>query len=75
MFHDAFSVGRIIGPLAVSIAIGVGVALLGLALVGAVVLGVYVICLMHRRRTRKGKHEPLVAEEKGRKRDERKRKT
>ncbi len=49
-------------------------ALLGVELIVVVVLGVYLAVLAHRRRTRAGKHEPLVAEEKGRKRDEKERK-
>lgn len=63
--------------MAVNIAIGVGVALVVIALLVATVLCVYVVCLVYRRKTRAGKHEPLLAAEKGRKRDEkdRKRKT
>lgn len=63
--------------MAVFIAIGVGVALAAIALLVATVLCVYVSCLLYRRKTRAGKHEPLLAAERGRKRDkkERKRKT
>ena len=57
-----------------SIAIGVGVALIVVALLVATLLGVYVVCLVYRRKTRAGKHEPLVAAEKGRRRDEKERK-
>lgn len=59
---------------AVSIAVGVGVALAVMALLVATLLGVYMVCLVYRRKTRAGKHEPLLAAEKGRKRDEKDRK-
>lgn len=74
-WHSYFiCVGRFSNEVAVSIAIGVGVALLAIALVAVVVLGIYVSCLLYRRKTRAGKHEPLVAAERGRKRDEKERK-
>ncbi len=61
--------GRFSYEVAVSIAIGVGVALVAIALLATIVLCVYVACLVHRVRTRRGKHEPLVAAERGNRRD------
>jgi cytochrome c-type biogenesis protein CcmH/NrfG len=68
------SIERFNDETAVSIVIGVGVTLPGVALIVAIALGVYVACLVYRRKTRAGKHEPLLAAERGRKRDERERK-
>ena len=63
--------------MALSIAIGVGVALLVIGLVVATVLGVYLAVFLYRRKTRAGKHDPLLAQERDQKidRKERKKKT
>lgn len=57
-------------PVPPTVGIGVGVAVGCVVLIVAVVVGVSLLCLLHRRRTRVGKHEPMAAEEKGKKKDE-----
>lgn len=69
--NHIFSLSAPIGP---TVGIGVGVALGGVVLIVAVVVTMYLVCLLYRRKTRAGKHEPLVAEKRGRKRDEKERK-
>ena len=61
-------------PIPATVGIGVGVAVGCVVLIVAVVVGVSLLCLLYRRRTRAGKHEPMAAEERGRKRDEKDRK-
>ena len=49
-------------------------ALGGVVFIVVIVLVLLVVCVLYRKRTRAGKHDPLLAEEKGRKKDERERK-
>lgn len=58
---------------ALSITIGVGVALFVVVGVAMVILCMYLCCLVYWRKTRVGKHDPLLAAEKGRRRDRKER--
>ena len=52
--------------LGINVAVSVGAALGGVALIAIIIMGVALLCrLVHRKRTKVGKHKPLVNIERG----------